>query len=73
VYEIEVVQECDTRKQLSSKGLDVRARKWGELVDLQEVKHALPIEIGDDANMLSEVKALPQVYALIAVVLVILR
>lgn len=63
----------NTREQLPSKGLNMCAREWCELVDLQKIKHTLSVEVGDNADMLSKVKALPQVDALVAVVLVVLR
>lgn len=47
------------------------AGKWDEGVALEEVKDALAQEVGDDADVVAEVKRVSQVNALVAVVLVI--
>jgi hypothetical protein len=44
---------------LSGECLNVRAWEWGEVVGLQEVEYALAIEIGDDADVIAKVEALP--------------
>lgn len=47
------------------------AGKWYEGVALEEVKDALAQEIGDDADVVAEVKRISQVNTLVAVVLVV--
>ena len=47
------------------------ARERSESVGLQEVEHALPIEVCDDADVILEVEAIPQVYASVPVLLVV--
>ena len=64
---------CYTREQLTGKCLDVSAWEWSEVVDLQEVEHALTVEICDNADVVPEVEALPQMNAFVPVVLVVLR
>ena len=61
-----------TREELSGKGLNVCTGKRREVVGLQEVKHALPIEISDDADVVAKVEALSQMDAFVPVVLVVL-
>lgn len=47
------------------------ARKWYEGVALEEVEDALAQEVGDNADVVAEVKRISQVDALVAVVLVV--
>jgi hypothetical protein len=61
----------DARKELASELLDVSARKGHKSVALEEVKDALAQEIGDDADVVAEVKRVSQVDTLVAVVLVV--
>ena len=46
-------------------------REWCELVHLQEIKDALSVEVRHDADMISKVKAVTEVDAPVAVVLVV--
>lgn len=46
-------------------------REWCELVHLQEVKDALPVEVCDNADMIPKVKAVSEVNTPIAVVPVV--
>ena len=48
-----------TGQELTSEQLNVRIREWGEAVCLQEIKDALAVEVGDDANVISKVEAMP--------------
>lgn len=48
----------DTTEELTSKCLDVRAGEGRKAVVFQKVKHALTVEIGNDANVVSVVEAL---------------
>jgi hypothetical protein len=57
----------NTGKKLTSKLLDLTAREGNESVTLQEVKHTLTQQICHDAYMVPEIKAVPQVDALVAV------
>jgi hypothetical protein len=61
----------NARKELASKLLDVSARKGHKGVALEEVEDALAQEIGDDADVVAEVKRVSQVDTLVAVVLVV--
>lgn len=47
--------------------LDLAAREGNEAVALQKVKDTLPQQIGDDAYMIAEVEAIPQVNTLVAI------
>ena len=58
-------------KQLSGKVLYLAVRERYEVVALEEVEDALPQEIHDDADMSAIVEAVPEVYASIAVLLVV--
>lgn len=58
-------------KQLAGKVLDLRAGKGHETVALEEIKHALPQQIGDDADMIPIIEAIAQMDAFIPVLLVI--
>jgi hypothetical protein len=51
--------------------LNLRAREGYEAVSLEEVKDALPEEISDDADVISEVERVSQMYTLVAVVFVV--
>lgn len=71
VDEIQVVQEGDTGEELLCKLLDMRAWEGDEAVALEEVEHALAVEVGDDADVVAEVEAVSKVDAPVDVVLVI--
>lgn len=60
-----------TGEELTSKRLNLTARKGNEAVALEEVKHALSQQIGDNAYMVAEVKAISEVNTLVAVGLVV--
>lgn len=60
-----------TGEELTGKGLDLTAGEGNESVTLQEVKHTLSQKIGDDADMVAEVKTIPEMDTLVAVGLVI--
>lgn len=47
------------------------AGKWYESVALEEVEDALAQEVGDNADVVAEVKRVSQVDALVTVVLVV--
>lgn len=61
----------DTREELAGKLLNVSARKRHKGVAFEKVKDALAQEIGDDADVVAEVKRVSQVDTLVAVVLVV--
>jgi hypothetical protein len=46
-------------------------REWCELIHLQEVKDALPVEVRDNANVIPKVKAVAEVDTPIAVLPVV--
>lgn len=52
--------------------MDVRAWERRKVVDFEEIEDALAIQIRDDADVISIIKALSQVYAFVPVVPVIL-
>lgn len=47
---------CDTSKELTSKLLNVAARKWDELIAFEEIEDALAKQVGDDADVVSEIE-----------------
>ena len=47
------------------------AREWCELVHLQEVEDTLAVEVGDNADVISEVEAVSKMDALVSIVLVV--
>jgi len=49
----------------------MRAREWHELVRLEEVEHALAVEVGDYADVVFEVEAVPEMYTFVSVVSVV--
>ena len=49
----------------------MRVREWCELVHLQEVKDTLPVEVRDNADMISKVETVTKVDTPIAVVPVV--
>lgn len=61
-----------TGEQLSRKLLYVSARKWDKLVALEEIKDALTEQVGDDTNVVPEIKSVAEMDALVAVLLVVL-
>ena len=58
-------------KQLTCKVLDLTAGKRHKPVTLQKIKHTLPEEIGHNADVVSEIKTITEVDALVAVGLVV--
>ena len=62
---------CDTCEELPGKFLDMRARKWHELIRFEEIEHALAVEVGDYADVIFEIEAIPKVYAFVSVVSVV--
>jgi hypothetical protein len=62
---------CYTSEQLLGEFLNVGAGERDKGVRLEEVEDALAIEIGDDANMIPEVEAVPEMYATVLVVSVV--
>lgn len=50
---------CNAREQLLCEMLDLAAGKGHKIVALQEVEDALPEQVGDDADVIPEVEALP--------------
>jgi hypothetical protein len=69
--QIEVVQKGDAGEELLRKLLDMRAGEWHKAVGLEEVEHALPVQVGDDADVVPEVEAVPQMDTPVYVVLVV--
>lgn len=51
--------------------LDVTARERHKLVGLEKVKHTLAKQIRDNADVVPEVESVPEMYALVAIVLVV--
>lgn len=68
---IQVVQEGDTGEQLLRKFLDVRTGEGHEAVALEKVEDALPVQICHDADVVSEIEAVPEVDASVDVVLIV--
>jgi hypothetical protein len=66
------VLTSNTGQELACKKLDMSARKWRKAVCLQEVKHTLSIKVGDDAYVVAEIKAVPQVDAFVPVMTIVL-
>jgi hypothetical protein len=62
-----------TRKQLTSKILNLTAWKWNEGIAFEKIKDALTQKISDDANVISEIKAVSQVNAFVSIRLVVGR
>lgn len=58
-------------EKLARERLNLTARKGNKSVALQEIKHTLAQKIRDDADVVSEVEAIAEVDALVAVGLVI--
>ena len=53
------VLTCNAGKQLLCKMLDLAAGKGHKIIALQEVEDALAEQVGDDADMVPKVEALP--------------
>lgn len=58
VDQVQVVQKSHAGEELFRELLDVRAREWYEAIRLEKVKHALSVEIGDDADVVPEIEAI---------------
>lgn len=69
--QIKVVEESNTGEELLGKLLDVGAGERNKAVGLEEVKDTLSVEIGDNADVVPEVEAIPQMDTSVDVVLVI--
>ena len=48
------------------------AGKGDKLIAFEEIKDALAEQVGDDTNVVPKVKGIPEVYALVPIVLVVL-
>jgi hypothetical protein len=59
------------RKKLSSKALDLTIREGDKSIALQEIKDTLSEQVHDNAYVSTIVKAVPEVYAPISVLLVV--
>lgn len=62
-----------TCEELSSKVLDLATGERNKAVSLEKVKHTLTEQIGDDADVVAVIEAIPQVDAFVAVLLIIRR
>lgn len=60
-----------TREELSGKVLDLATGERNEAIPFQKVKHTLPEQIGDNADVVAVIEAIPQVDTLVAVLLII--
>jgi len=60
-----------TGKQLPGKALNLAVWKRHKRVSLQEIKDTLTQQIHDNADMPSVVKAIPEVYTSISVLLIV--
>lgn len=47
------------------------AGKWHKPIALEEIKHTLTQKVSDDTNVVSEVKAIPEMDAFVTIALVI--
>ena len=61
----------DAGEELTGKALDLTVGKRREDVALKEVKHALSEQVSDDADVISVIEAIPQMDALVPIVLVV--
>ena len=69
---VEGKRTSDAGKELTSELLDVAAGKGNKLVAFEEIEDALAEQVGDDADVVLEIKRFSKVDALVAVVLVVL-
>lgn len=53
------VRTCNAGEQLLCKMLDLAAGERHKIIALQKVEDALPEQVGDDADMVPKVEALP--------------
>lgn len=51
--------------------LNLTAGKWNETIAFEEVENALTKQIGDDADMVAEIKAVAKMYTFVTVALVV--
>lgn len=51
--------------------LDLTAGKWDEAIAFEEVENALAKQIGDNADMVAEIKAVSEMYTFVAVALIV--
>jgi hypothetical protein len=56
---------------LAGKLLDLTAGKWDEAIAFEEVENALAKQIGDNADMVAEIKAVSEMYTFVAVALIV--
>lgn len=56
---------------MAGKLLNLTAGKWNETIAFEEVENALAKQIGDDADMVAEIKAVSKMYTFVAVALVV--
>jgi hypothetical protein len=59
VDQVQVVQKGDTGKELLRKLLNVGAREWHKAIRFKKIEHALAVQIGDNADVVPEVEAVP--------------
>lgn len=70
--ELDRILTGNAGEELPGKQLDVRAWERRKVVDFEEIEYALAVQIRDDADVISIIKTLPQVYAFVPVVPVVL-
>ena len=71
VNQIKVVEEGNAGEELLGELLDMGAREGYKLIRLKEVENTLTVKIGNNADVVPEVKAVSEVDAPIHVVLVV--
>jgi len=71
VDQVQIVEESNAGKQLTSKALDLTVREGHETVALEEVKDTLTQKIHDDADVTPVIEAIPQVDATIPILIII--
>lgn len=62
---------CNAGEQLTCKILYLRAWKRYKSISFQEVEHALPEQVRDNADVVAEIERVPQVYTLVSIVLIV--
>lgn len=61
------------RQELPGKALYLATREWNKLIAFEEVEDTLAKEIGNDADVVPKVEAIPKMYTFVAVVSVVVR
>lgn len=56
---------------MTGKLLNLTAGEWDESIALEEIENTLSKQIGDNADMIAEIKAVSKVNAFVAVTLVV--